>query len=135
MVAQWHASLIGLGDIFDPEHRKTALETIYRLNFKSMRNNNTPCRVFCVDDEKRAVICEWNDPSQRPAIPIPYTEETMTGFEYALAGLMLQNHMEAHALEIISAVRDRYDGKNAIRGRKLNAAAATPEHWPAILFF
>ena len=110
MVAQWHASLVGLGDIFDITNRLKALETIYRLNFKSMRELNNPCRVFSVDDEKGAIICEWEELSEKPKIPLPYTEETMTGFEYALAGLMLQNDMQEKALEIISAVRDRYDG-------------------------
>ena len=34
----------------------------------------------------------------------------MTGFEYGLEGLMLQNDMQEQVVEIISAVRDRYDG-------------------------
>lgn len=111
MTAQWHASLLGLGDIFSPAHRRTALESLWRLNFKSMRNNCNPCRIFSADDEEGAVICSWQNSGDRPAIPIPYAEETMSGFEYALAGQMLQNGMEPQALRLISAVRNRYDGR------------------------
>jgi hypothetical protein len=44
-------------------------------------------------------------------IPIPYTEECMTGFEYAAAGLLLQEGMLREGVEVIAAIRDRYDGK------------------------
>ena len=44
-------------------------------------------------------------------IPIPYTEECMTGFEYAAAGLMIEEGMVREGVEIVEAVRDRYDGK------------------------
>lgn len=109
-LAQWHAGLMGLNRIFRKDHVKNAAESIYRLNFKSMRDNFNPCRVYCVDDEKGAVICSWADEKHKPAIPVPYTEETMTGFEYAAAGLMLQEGMEQEALEIVTAIRARYDG-------------------------
>lgn len=111
LVAQWHAHLIGLGDLFDKANRKQALKSIYKLNFKSMRETFNPCRVFCVDDEKGTLICEWDKESYKPMIPIPYTEEMMTGFEYAVATLMLQEGLEEEALELISAIRERYDGK------------------------
>lgn len=35
----------------------------------------------------------------------------MTGFEYAVADNMLQCGMEDKALEIVRAIRERYDGK------------------------
>ena len=46
-----------------------------------------------------------------PAIPITYCEETMTGFEYALAGLMISEGYIAEGESMVKAVRDRYDGK------------------------
>lgn len=109
VIAQWHANLLGLGDIFQPEHLRKALEEIYRQNFKQMRDFNNPCRVYAADEEAGAVICNWE--GEAPAIPLPYAQETMCGFEYAAACLMLQEGMEAQALEIISALRGRYDGR------------------------
>lgn len=111
LVSQWHASLCGLGNIFDKERCETAAKSIYELNFKSMRDVFNPCRVFAVNEEKGIVICEWKDKNKKPKIPIPYTEECMTGFEYAAAGLMIQNGLIDEGIECINAVRDRYDGE------------------------
>jgi hypothetical protein len=53
----------------------------------------------------------WPDIERKPKIPVPYSEECMTGFEYAVADNMLQCGMEDKALEIVRAIRERYDGK------------------------
>jgi hypothetical protein len=46
-----------------------------------------------------------------PAIPILYSTETMTGFEYAFGGLMLANGFIDEGEQVVKAVRDRYDGE------------------------
>ena len=109
VIAQWHANLLGLGSVFQPAHLHQALEEIYRQNFKQMRSFNNPCRVYAADGEAGLVICSWEGGA--PAIPLPYAQETMCGFEYAAACLMLQEGMERQALEIVSAIRARYDGQ------------------------
>lgn len=111
VTADWHAGLMGLPPVFDPDHRKKALESIYRYNFRSMREVLNPCRVFACDGEKGVLMCTWADGKVKPKIPVPYTEECMTGFEYAVACGMLQCGMEREALEIVDAIRARYDGK------------------------
>lgn len=111
VVADWHAGLMGLKPIFDPEHRAKALRSIYRLNMKRMSDLNNPCRVFACNDERGMTMCAWADPASKPAIPIPYSEEVMTGFEYAFAGSLLQCGMEREALDVVAAVRSRYDGR------------------------
>lgn len=111
LVGQWHAALIGLGDIFDPARRRTAAESLYKYNFKSMREVFNPCRIFAVNDECGMEMCVWPEGAYRPKIPVPYTEECMTGFEYAAAGLMIQEGLIKEGVEVIAAIRDRYDGK------------------------
>lgn len=111
MIGQWHGTLLGLGDIFDPEHRRVAARALYDINFKSMRDVFNPCRIFAVNDERGMVICDWPADKYKPMIPIPYTEECMTGFEYAAAGLMIQEGFIDEGLQVIEAVRERYDGK------------------------
>ncbi len=111
VVAAWHGDLMGIENVFDYANRRSALESIYKLNFKSMRDINNPCRIFCLNDEKGAIMCNWADDVYKPKIPIPYTEETMCGFEYALACNMLQCGMEKEAVEIVKAIRERYDGE------------------------
>lgn len=109
VTAAWHADLAGLGEIFDFEKRKKALRSIYKYNFKSMRDVDNPCRIFCFEDEKGVIMCSW-DNAVKPAIPLTYAEEVMCGFEYALACNMIQCGMEKEALEIVGSVRARYDG-------------------------
>lgn len=111
MVGQWHSTLMGLGDIYDPEHRKIAAKTLYDMNFRSMREVFNPCRIFAANDERGVEMCVWAEDEYKPIIPVPYTEECMTGFEYAAAGLMIQQGMLEEGLNIIEAIRERYDGK------------------------
>lgn len=111
VLADWHCDLMGLPQIFDQKHRKKALESIYSLNFKSMRDVDNPCRVFATNGEEGLIMCSWDNGAKVPKIPIPYTQEVMTGFEYAAACNMLQCGMEDEAINIVKAVRDRYDGK------------------------
>ena len=112
MVAQWHASLCGIEDIFDTQKRKTALQSIMKYNFKeSMRDFINPWRVFVLGDESATVMCEYPEHFEKPVIPVPYCEEAMTGFEYAFAGLLAQNGMTSECLKVVKAIRDRYDGE------------------------
>lgn len=124
VVADWHAQLMGLPPVFVPEHRKSALQAIYRNNFMSMRELSNPWRVFAMNDEKGTVMCTWPKGQTKPLIPLPYTEECMTGFEYAAACSMLQCGMEKEALELVAAVRDRYDGKKRNPWAELECGAS-----------
>lgn len=112
LLAQWHANILGLGDIFDKRQRQIALRSMYENNFKhDMREFYNPFRLYSVNDESGAVICDYPEGAKKPAIPIPYCQETMHGFEYALAGLMISEGMLDEGLEIVRSVRDRYDGE------------------------
>lgn len=111
VLADWHTDLVGLPNVFVKEHRKSALEAIYKYNFVKMHDNHNPCRVFACNDEKGVTMFRWPDISKKPKIPVPYSEECITGFEYAVADNMLQCGMEDKALEIVRAIRERYDGE------------------------
>lgn len=112
VIAQWHANLCGLGDIFDREQVKKGLASIYKYNFKkSMREHYNPCRLYCLNDEAGLVICEWPEGKYKPAVPLPYSEETQNGYEYQAAIHMIQEGLVKEGLECISAIRDRYDGE------------------------
>lgn len=111
MLGQWHANLLGLGDIFDKEQRKTALENMIANNFKpSLREFANMWRVFALNDEGGTVICDYPEGSKKPVIPIPYCEECMTGFEYAFAGLLVSEGYLDEGIAVVRAIRDRYDG-------------------------
>ena len=112
MLGQWHANLLGLGDVFDKEQRKTALESMIANNFKpNLREFANMWRVFALNDEGGTIICDYPEGSEKPVIPIPYCEECMTGFEYAFAGLLISEGYIDAGLDVVRAIRDRYDGE------------------------
>lgn len=112
LLGQWHADICGLGELFDPAHVQTALENLYKNNFKSsVREFYNPFRLYSLNDEGGTIICTFPEGAEKPAIPIPYCQETMHGFEYAAAGLLYKHGLKAQALEMVRAVREKYDGK------------------------
>lgn len=112
MLAQWHADIIGLGDIFDGDQVKTALGEMMKNNFKPRMSAFTnPWRLFSINDESGSIICDYPEGSEKPFIPIPYCEETMTGFEYSFAGLLCSRGRTDDGLRAVKAVRDRFDGE------------------------
>jgi uncharacterized protein (DUF608 family) len=111
VLAQWHANLCGLGAIFDARQTRKALGAIMKHNFRRARDLNNVCRLYCLNDEAGVVMFSWPKGRARPVIPIPYATETMHGFEYQVAAHMIQAGMVPQGLEIVRAVRDRYDGE------------------------
>ena len=112
MLADWHACLIGATPVFESDKKKIALENLYKNNYKnSMRTVTNMWRNFALNDESGTVICSYPDDVKTPAIPIPYCEETMTGFEYSLAGLMIAEGYIDEGEQMVKAIRDRYDGE------------------------
>lgn len=112
MLAQWHADILGLGEIFEESRISSALTEMMKNNFKpSMRNVVNPWRIFSVNDEAGSVICVYPDGAEKPKIPVPYCEETMTGFEYSFAGLLCSRGKIDDGLKVVKAIRDRFDGE------------------------
>ncbi len=112
LLGQWHADILGLESIFDEEQVKTALKHMVKYNYKkSMRGFVNPWRLFSLNDEAGTVMCEYPEDVTKPKIPVPYCEETMTGFEYSFAGLLVSNGMIDEGIEVVKAVRSRYDGE------------------------
>jgi non-lysosomal glucosylceramidase len=113
VLAQWHAALYGLGDVFEPEKFASAVRAVYEHNFKRRLGDvANPCRVFGLEEEAGALMCAWPEGAARPAIPIPYSQETMHGFEYAFGCQLMMIGELAKGFEVFSAVRARYRGHN-----------------------
>ena len=67
-------------------------------------------RIYALNDEKGVLICTWPH-NNKPAIPITYNSETMTGFEYAFAVQLAAEGFVDQAIEVTQAIRDRFDGR------------------------
>jgi len=112
VVGQWHANLCGLGEILDRGQVRQALRSIYRYNYKPvMRDFFNPCRVYCLNGESGTVMCDYPQGKEVPVVPVPYCQECMTGFEYQAASHMIGEGMIDEGLELVSAIRARYDGE------------------------
>lgn len=112
VLGQWHGDLLGLGDIFEKDKVKSALEAIYRYNYiPEMHEHVNPCRIYALNDESGLIICAYPKDKKKPAISVPYAEETMHGFEYQAASHMIKRGMEEEGLTCVKAIRDRYDGE------------------------
>lgn len=112
VIGQWHANLIGLGDVFDRKKVKKALQSIYRHNFKNpIRNCFNAARIYCMNGESGSVICAWPEQAVKPKIPITYANEVFCGMEYQAASHMIQEGMVEEGLKLAAAVRKRFDGE------------------------
>lgn len=112
-LGQWHALLCGLGDILDQDHSRAALEAVYRHNYKpTLRDHFNPCRIYATGDEATTVICDWPEGKRRPLISAPYAEEGWPGIEYQVASHMIMMGMYDQGLQVVRAVRSRFDGEN-----------------------
>ncbi len=136
LVGQYMAHICGLGYLLKPANVRKSLLCIYRHNFlKSFSNHFNNMRSFVLNDERATLMASYPS-GNRPEFPFPYFTEVMTGFEYTAAIGLLQEGEIAKGLEMIAAVRDRYDGKRrnpfdeAECGHHYARAMAT---WAAVL--
>jgi hypothetical protein len=122
LVGQYMAHVCGLGHLLDPAHVRKTLSSVFRYNFRrgfhGFFNN---MRSYVLGDESGLLMATYPK-GRRPKRPFPYFGECMTGFEYTAAAGMMYEAMAADptnpdatlmadALTVISAVRDRYDGR------------------------
>jgi uncharacterized protein (DUF608 family) len=111
LVGQYMAHILGLGHLLKPENVRSALNSIYRYNFKrDLFDHWNVMRTFALNDESALLICTWPK-GNRPKRPFPYFSEVMTGFEYQAAVHMIYEGMLAQGLEVIESIRRRYDGR------------------------
>jgi hypothetical protein len=112
LVGQYKANRVGLGDLLDSFHLKTAAESIFKNNFReNFRDHYNNMRTFAQGDEGGTLICSYPE-GGRPEIPFPYWGECMTGFEYQLAALLLDYGFPKQATAVAKAIRDRHSGGN-----------------------
>ena len=112
LLGQWHAHNLGLGYLLSPENVKRAVKSIYKYNFRKTGYDNwiNLYRTYAINDEQGSVICSWPH-NDKPDQPFLYCDETMTGFEHQLGSLLIHEGFVNEGLEVIKAVRDRFDGE------------------------
>lgn len=99
-----------LGYILPEEHVKRAIRSVYKYNFKtSFEEFQCTQRVYALNDEAGLVLCTWPK-SEEPHLPFIYSDEVWAGVEYQVAAHLIYEGYQKEALDIVHAVRSRYDG-------------------------
>ena len=110
VIGQWHARMYGLGDLYDPEHVKSAIASVFRYNFRDhFFNHHNPHRVYAINDDKGLLICTWPK-GDRPQRSVTYAFECMVGFEYQVGAHLIYEGFLREGLSVCKAIRDRHDG-------------------------
>ncbi|HCE00222.1 MAG TPA: hypothetical protein DER07_04200, partial [Armatimonadetes bacterium] len=110
LIGQWYARMLGLGDLYDPDHIRGALQSIFRYNFREgFFDHANVQRIYATNDEKGLVLCTWPH-GGRPALPFPYSDEVWPGFEYQVASHMVYEGLLEEAGRIVEGTRGRFDG-------------------------
>ena len=110
LLGQTLAYLFGLGALLPEERIDSAVSAIYRHNFLPGERRK-PClqRLYVANDEPGLVLCSWPNGGM-PRFPFVYSDEVWTGIEYQVATLLIYRGMEDRAIEMVEAVRKRFDG-------------------------
>jgi len=111
LLGQWWAHILDLGYLLPQEHIIKALKSIYKYNWRrELRRHVHSQRVYAFPNEGGLINCTWPK-GDRPSDAIWYCDEVWTGVEYEVATLMIYESMIREALEILKAIRERYDGR------------------------
>ncbi len=116
---QFWANQVGLGSLYDQDHIKSALNTIWKHNFildaGEFRKEFLPGRFYAWKGEGGVLMCTWPNGGIREDFKkhwqYGYFNEIMSGFEHQLAAHMISQEDEAFmtkGLAIMRTIHDRY---------------------------
>ena len=110
LIGQWYATMLGLGDLLDPEHVRTTLKSIFRHNWRfDLSDHACLLRAYALAREAGLLICTWPKVEQ-PPYPFWFSSEVWCGIEYQVASHMVYEGLLNEALSIVKGVRDRHTG-------------------------
>ncbi len=111
LIGEWMSRQMGLGAGLDPKLTRQALAAIYRNNFKSnFFEHLSTDRDFARFDERGLLVCTWPRGGRPTWAPL-YSDEAWTGVEYQVAAHLLYEGFLDEGLSLLTAVRERHDGK------------------------
>ena len=112
LFGQLLAHVVGLGHILPAGHVRSAIEAVYRHNFRpSLREHNSVQRSYALGDEGGLLLCSWPR-GGRPKIPFIYSDEVWTGVEYQVAAHLIYEGFVDEGISVVTALRQRHNGVN-----------------------
>jgi non-lysosomal glucosylceramidase len=111
VIGQWYADRLGLGGVLPAEHVESALDSVYRHNFRAdLSEHLNHGRSFALADDPGLVLCSWPEGGE-PETPFYFSEEVWTGIEYQVASHLISRGRVEKGLDLVRAVRERHDGR------------------------
>jgi len=117
LLGQWWMHQLDLGWAYPPPHVRTALESLFRNNFRThwdeiqLSITGGP-RKFVLDDDYGLKMTTWPKGGRPEGKKVwGYADEVMSGFEYSAAATMLYSSLINEALSVVRAASDRYNGR------------------------
>lgn len=110
LLGQYLAHVCGLGYLLDENHVRQAVKAIFDYNFRDpIGDFSNVQRVYALNDEAGLLLCSWPK-GNRPVLPFVYSDEVWSGIEYQVAATLIYNGWTEEGLEMVEAVRQRYNG-------------------------
>jgi len=108
----WIARMCGLNDPVDSTKTKSHLQAVHKYNLKKdLSDHANPQRpTYAMGHEGGLLLCTWPK-GGKLSLPFVYSDEVWTGIEYQVASHLMLVGETDKALEIVTACRDRYDGR------------------------
>jgi hypothetical protein len=112
VIGAWMSETYGIKTPLDQENVREHLQSLFRHNFKRDLRAH-PCTQrpgYAMGDEAGLLLCSW-PLDDKPTLPFVYSDEVWTGIEYQVASHMIRNGLIEEGLAIVTAARNRYDGR------------------------
>lgn len=111
VIGAWMARMYGIKVPLNSSRVRRNLHSIYRHNFRRNLEEHANCQRpgYAMGHEAGLLVCSWPKGS-KPILPFPYSNEVWTGIEYQVASHLISEDFVREGMEIVEAVRSRYDG-------------------------
>lgn len=112
VMGEWLCLMSGVGAVLDGKKVASHLNAVHHYNLKKDMTDhaNVMRACFACGCESGLLVCSWPK-GGRPSLPLTYADEVWTGIEYQVAShLIALGNIDA-GLDIVGAVRRRYDGR------------------------
>jgi uncharacterized protein (DUF608 family) len=112
VMGAWLAACCGVTEVLDGDKVGGHVRAVHRHNFRrDLSEHANPQRpTYALGHEAGLLLCTWPKGGDL-TLPFVYSNEVWTGIEYQVASHLMMCDAVAEGLEIVRAVRDRYDGR------------------------
>jgi len=112
VLGAWIAEACGVGEILDAAKVRSHLRAVHKYNFRTdlSLHANIQRPTYALGHEAGLLLCSWPKGGAL-SLPFVYSDEVWTGIEYQVASHLMMMGCVEEGLEIVRAVRSRYDGR------------------------